>query len=100
MQVAEQGATLEILLLGKYEEIAREEARKLLEEIVKKINEEYLLWDIETMAKKCCLSVSSVRRYIINKPSMKLLEAKPNGGKAVWPAEKAKEEILKIVSEW
>ncbi|MEG2294325.1 MAG: hypothetical protein RR936_08225 [Carnobacterium sp.] len=100
MQVAEKSETLEILLLGKYEEIAREEARILLAEIVNKLDEEFLCWDIKKMAEKCCLSVSSVRRYITNDKRMKLLEKKPNGGKAIWPVEQARETILEIVSEW
>lgn len=100
MQVAEKNATLEILLLGKYEEIAREEARTLLAEIVNKLDEEFLFWDIKKLAEKCCLSVSSVRRYITSDKRMKLLERKPNGGKAIWQADQARETILEIVSEW
>lgn len=100
MSITEKNATLEMLLLGKYEEIAREEARALLAEKVNKLDEEFLFWDIKKLAEKCCLSVSSVRRYITNDKRMQLLERKANGGKAIWQAEQARETILEIVSEW
>jgi phage pi2 protein 07 len=81
--------------------VDNEEVRKIINQrLEESLHEVLFIWDIEQMAKRTCMSKSSLENEILRDPRMKLLERRKEKGKRYWFYEESKRVIREIMDEW
>lgn len=78
------------------------------QEIQRQINERLdqifrdtlILWDINEMSKRLCMSKSFLEENILHDPRMRLLERRKQNGKRFWFYEQSVSVIRDILDEW
>ncbi|KAA6455259.1 hypothetical protein [Bacillus atrophaeus] len=64
------------------------------------MRESLLVWDIETMSKRTCMSKSFLENEFLHDPRMKLIERRKEKGKRFWFYEESKQVMKDIMDEW
>lgn len=81
-------------------ELDESEVKKFIEtKLNEQISEAIFLVDVETMAKKCCMSRRWMEDEILSDPRMRVIEKKKSR-KRFYFWEEAKDVIAEIISEW
>ena len=70
------------------------------EQLDNKIQSVMLLWDVEEMVKRTCMSKTFLENEFLQDPRMKLLERRKEKGKRYWLYEESVQVIHQIMNEW
>lgn len=70
------------------------------EQLDNKIQSVMLLWDVEEMVKRTCMSKTFLENEFLQDPRMKLLERRKEKGKRYWLYKESIEVIQQIMNEW
>lgn len=85
-------------LVEHYDQIAKEEADKMLRPLVERVTREYLLVDRKTAYKVLSMSESYFKEHFRDKPQLKLIEHKLSGStKVYYDPNELKRAVLSVL---
>jgi len=85
-------------MTDRFDGIAKQEARTMLEPLVQKVSREYLLVDRKTAFKVLCMSQSFFDENLKGLPQLQLIERRvPNSRKVFYDPNELKKAVLSVL---
>lgn len=96
--IAETVPNFQQMMSDRFDSIAKQEARTMLEPLVQQVGREYLLVDRKTAVKILCMSQSFFDENLKNLPQLQLIERRvPNSRKVFYDPNELKQAVLSVL---